>query len=38
VHEEALLELLSDPATTAYKIARRFDYLLKVHRVQSVSP
>jgi glucosylglycerate phosphorylase len=29
VHEEALLELLSDPASTAYKIARRFDYLIE---------
>jgi sucrose phosphorylase len=29
VHEEALLELLSDPNTTAYKIARRFDQLIE---------
>jgi hypothetical protein len=28
-HEEALLELLSDPATTTCKIARRFDYLIE---------
>lgn len=29
IHEEALLELLSDPSTSAYKIARRFEHLIE---------
>ncbi len=29
IHEEALLELLSDPTTSAYKIARRFEHLIE---------
>ena len=29
VHEDTLLELFSDPTTSAYKIARRFDHLIE---------